>query len=169
MQDYIIEKNNEILAQFNTPTIRRRLKNELDKMYPNYAQIDVEINDKGRPQVTVYEIDKDEKLQKYGFTITKHYPFAPPTIFFQSKSYMEFLRVDYRERDILKRVTGHNCLCCQSLNCGDNWSPAITLEKIIAEIRHVKKQKRTIIHKMLADIIKRKYLIDDIDLDSWLF
>lgn len=177
MNDQLISRNNEILTEFKSVAFRKRLKNELDRMYANYDQIDVEVTDKGDVRVNVYKIEKgmtenDDKLQTYGFVIKRDYPFRPPIIFFQNRPYIDFLKSRYiskTEKDIFKKITGLNCFCCFSVNCGDNWSPGITLEKIITEIQFFKKKKRTIIHKMLADIIKHKYLIDDIDLDSWLF
>lgn len=167
----IILRNTQCLDQFSGVSIRRRLKKEIDKMYPNYTQINVEINDNGKIEVIIYDIVED-KLQKYGFIITDNYPFTAPKIFFQSRPYIEFLKMtnyQLKSSDIFKKVTGQNCFCCSSINCGDNWSPGITLEKIIAEIQSVKRKKRDIINKLMADKIKMRYLIDDIDLDSWLF
>ena len=177
MNDLLISRNNEILAEFKSVAFRKRLKNELDRMYVNYDQIDVEVTDKGEARVNVYKIEKgmtenDEKLQTYGFVITRDYPFRPPIIFFQNRPYLEFLKSRYiskTEKDIFKKITGFNCFCCFSVNCGDNWSPGITLEKIIKEIQFFKKKKRDIVNKIIADKIKIRYLIDDIDLDSWLF
>lgn len=172
MNEQLISRNNEILSQFKAVAFRKRLKNELDRMYANYDQIDVEETDKGEAQVTIYKIEPDDKLQTYGFKITRDYPFRPPTIFFQNRPYLEFLKMRYISKegtDIFRKVTGQHCFCCSSVNCGDNWSPGITLEKIIAEIQFVKRKKRDIVNKIIADKIKLRYLIDDIDLDSWLF
>jgi len=172
MNEQLIARNNEILSRFKVVALRKRLKNELDKMYKNYDQIDVEETEKGEAQVTIYNIEPDDRLQTYGFIITRDYPFRPPTIFFQNRPYLEFLRTRYiskNGKDIFRKVTGQNCFCCSSLNCGDNWSPGITLEKLIAEIQSYKKKKRDIVNKIMADKIKARYLIDDIDLDSWLF
>jgi ubiquitin-protein ligase len=171
MDDQLISRNTQCLDRYNGVSIKKRLKKEIDKMYPNHAQIDVEINENGKIEVTVFDI-LDDKLQKYGFIITDNYPFTAPKIFFQSRPYIEFLKMtNYHLKlsGIFKKVTKKDCFCCTSINCSDNWSPGLTLEKIIAEILQIKKQKRDLVNKIIADKIKLRYLIDDIDLDSWLF
>lgn len=177
MNEQLISRNNEILSQFKAISLRKRLKNELDRMYANYDQIDIEITEKDDPRVNIYKIEKgltddDDRLQTYGFIVTRDYPFRPPKIFFQNRPYIDFLKTRYISKsgsDIFKKVTGHNCFCCSSVNCSDNWSPGITLEKIIEEIQFIKRKKRDIVNKIIADKIKARYLIDDIDLDSWLY
>jgi hypothetical protein len=39
----------------------------------------------------------------------------------------------------------------------------------IDELDKIRQYKRNIVHKILADKVKDKYLIDDVDLDSYLF
>ena len=172
MSEYQISKNNAVFEQFKTIAQRRRLKKEVDQMYPNYDQIDVELTDKGDARVNIYKVDDDNKLYIYGFVLGIDYPFRSPTIFFQNKPYIDFLRTRYMpqtDANLFRRITGVNCFCCSSVNCGENWSPTTTLEKIISEIQFIRGKKRDIVNKIFADVIKRKYLIDDIDLDSWLF
>ena len=41
--------------------------------------------------------------------------------------------------------------------------------KIFLEIEEFKQIKRNIVRKLLLDKVKEKYLVKDIDLDSWLF
>ena len=165
----MIQRNTEILSEIKTNSVKRRITKELEKMYPLYDQIDVEINDKGRVEITVYEITAESIIHKYAFVLTEMYPFRTPAIFFQSRPYLEYLRIRDTQSQLLQRITGQNCLCCHSLNCGDNWSPAMTLNSIIDEVRWVKRKRRDMLNKVFADVIKRKYLIDDIELYSWLF
>lgn len=167
MQEYIIQRNAEVISGIKPNSFKRRITKELEKMYPLYDQIDVEINDKGKVEITVYEITTESQFHKYGFVLTEMYPFRTPAIFFQSRPYLEYLRV--RDTKLLKRITGQNCLCCHSLNCSDNWSPSMTINSIIDEVRWIKRKKRDMLNKVFADVIKRKYLIDDVDLYSWLF
>jgi len=179
-----IQQNTEILTEcIQSKPLRRRIQKEIEKMYPAYAQIVVSFdpNKKGNRHpnsldfnmgeltVTIREIVED-KIQAYEFVIPLAYPFVPPKIRFQSRPYIDFLKLNYSasEFQVFRRITNQQCFCCHSLNCGDNWSPSITLEKIIDEIRWIKSVKRRMIHKLLADKIKARYLIEDIDLDSWL-
>ena len=169
MQESIIQRNTEVISGIKPNSFKRRITKELEKMYPLYDQIDVEINDKGKVEITVYEITAESIIHKYAFVLNEMYPFRTPAIFFQSRPYLEYLRIRDTQSHLLKRITGKNCLCCHSLNCGDNWSPSMTLNSIIDEVRWVKLKRRDMLNKVFADVIKRKYLIDDVDLYSWLF
>ena len=172
MTDTLVDRNDKILLQLNPSTFRKRVKSELDRMYPNYDQIDIEITDKEEVRVTIYKIEPSNKLYTYGFIVPKYYPFRPPAIFYQNRPYIDFLRTQNITKmgtDIFRKVTGQRCFCCSSFNCGDNWKPGITLEKIIEEIRFIKRKKRDVVNKLMADKIKARYLVVDIDLDSWLY
>lgn len=167
-----IKENNAIIDRLKYNSMKRRLKSELAKMsvqFPN--NIVVELNDETSVKVSIYEISADAKIQKYGFIVTSNYPFNPPKIFFQGRPYIDFLKTSYDTnfRKIFKKIVGQDCFCCHSINCSENWSPAITLSRIIDEVKYIKQKKRDIINKLLADKIKLRYLIDDINLDEWLF
>lgn len=169
MDDSIIQKNIEVLAQMKNASARRRLITELQQMYPLYTQITAEMDDDKKLTVTVYDIPPDNQLQQYSFVISEHYPFRAPAIFYQNRPYIDFLRVNPSGTSLLRKLFGQNCFCCSSINCGENWGPAMKLSAIINEVRTIKMKKRAIIYKMCADIIKRKYLIADVNLDGWLF
>lgn len=165
----LVKKNDEILQSYGSKCINRRIKKELEPLYNMYDDITISINS-NKLKVGICKIN-DKKKQQYDFEICENYPFRPPKIFYQNRPYSDFLKINYskNELSLVKKITGNECLCCSSLNCRDNWTPAITLQKIILDINRVKILKRNIINKLLADKIKYKYLIDDIDLDSWLF
>ena len=164
-------QNNATIDQMKYASVKRRLKRELEKMGDKYPEIIVDKNDDDTLKVTIYEISPDSKIQIYGFIISSNYPFNPPRIFFQNRPYLEFLKTSYNPnyRKMFKQIVGQECFCCHSVNCSSNWSPGITLDKIIDEVKQIKSQKRQIINKLLADKIKWRYLIDDINLDEWLF
>jgi ubiquitin-protein ligase len=164
-----VNNNNLILEKYSSSAIRRRLKREIDAMYPLFNEIIVSEH-QDNLKVTVIEFTNNKK-QNYGFIINNNYPFVPPKIYFQSRPYLDFLKINYSKEssNLFKKITGKECLCCHSFNCIDKWSPAITLKKIIDEICLFKQEKQNVINKLLADKIKDKYLITDIDLDSWLF
>ena len=171
MDEALVLKNAEVLQELKHSSCRRRITKELETMYNIYTQINVKMNEKDRLEITVYEIDEQNKKQVYGFVMTNDYPFRPPIISYQRRPYIEYLITNqlYKSLHLVQKITGKSCFCCHSINCNDNWSPAITLSKIINEIRDIKAQKRIIINKLIADVIKKKYLIEDIDIDSWLF
>jgi ubiquitin-protein ligase len=165
----LIKNNEDVLLQFNSNCIKRRIKRELEGLYKIYNNITLSINN-SELKVSICEIINN-KRQKYDFIMSQNYPFTCPKIFYQNRPYIDFLKVNCTKSEILltKKVTGHECFCCHSLNCKDNWSPAITLQKIVNEIYSIKSYKRTMVNKLIADKIKLKYLIDDINLDEWLF
>lgn len=163
----------ESLFQIKSGPIRRRLTRELtdlQKMTSNnflYVQ-SVEMNKTGIPVVTIVDYST-ENLNIYEFT-TDSYPFRVPKIKVNSFEYIEFLKIRTPTfQHLLKKIKGLNCLCCNSYLCSDRWTPALKFINIIEEIQTFRKYKRDIINKLYANKIKEKYLISDIDLDSWLF
>jgi ubiquitin-protein ligase len=167
-----IEKNTNVLLEVQHNVIRRRLKIEIDRMYPHYNEIIVSLNELNKLQITIFEYDTNNNRQKYDFIIGEDYPFKSPEIFFQNRYYFDFLRIyvfTKKEFARFKKVTGKECFCCHSITCMNNWGPATTLTNIIEEIRHIRKMKRDIINNLLAEKIKQKYLVSDIDLESWLY
>ena len=162
----IKDQNQAILLAYHNNGVRRRITKELEKMYPLYKSVEVLI----LADSTLCVIVKDV-THKYEFVIRENYPFVSPTIFFQNRPYAEFLRISSATnvQALFKKITGNECLCCHSLNCFSNWSPAATLIRIVDEIREIMRIKRCAVNKLLADKIKSRYLMADIDLDSWLF
>ena len=164
-----IKKNDFILSQFSSKCISKRIKRELDGLYKLFIDIDVSIENDNL-KIVIKEINNKYKFM-YGFLITQNYPFSPPKIFFQNKPYYDFLKGNYTESQIsfIKEKTGKQCLCCSSYSCHYNWTPAVTINKIINEINIIKVLKRHIINMILTNKIKKKYLVDDIDLLSFLY
>ena len=163
----------ESLFQIKSNPIRRRLTRELTDLQKmtnsNFLYVQsVEMNRKDIPVVTIVDYS-NENLNVYEFT-TDSYPFRVPKIKVNSSEYSEFLSIrTLTFQHLLKKIKGIACLCCNSYLCSDRWSPALKFSNIIEEIRIFRKYKRAIINKFYADKIKDKYLISDIDLDSWLF
>jgi len=113
-------------------------------------------------------LKRDRNL--YIFHIEKNYPFTSPRVKINGLSEDEFFRIPSRRfANILHYITGLSCFCCNSLLCKNNWTPTITLDKVINQLEEYITIKLNIQQKILADKIKEKYLNRDIDLDSWLF
>jgi len=162
-------KNEAILTLINSNAMKTRIKKELKNLYDMFNNIEVNLNE-NTITISIVELI-DGKQHIYGFEISENYPFIPPKIFYQNKTYLKYLINNFTSNNIqlLKKVSGYDCLCCHSYQCRDNWSPAVTIDKIIGEIHSNRKIKRKMINKIMADKIKFKYLIQDIDLDCWLF
>ena len=159
MDNYI----NEFFQKNGKGVSNRRIANDCQKLYEKYPNF-VLSNDSEKVELTV---TKD--AENYGFVFNTSYPFQPPQIYYDGKSYLELLRIaDNAEKNILLKYKKKDCLCCESYNCRANWSPSIKLTNIIDEIRSVVQLRKAIVHILLADKIKEKYLIDDIDINSFL-
>ncbi len=171
MHNHITENNTKVLMSFENRVIRGRVRKEFEQMYPNFAQITATKIDKKQLAVTIHEIDESNDRQKYEFIIGDDYPFKPPVIMFQNRPYREFLQISHSPQDLelFKRVSGLNCLCCTSITCSGRWSPGYMMRHVIDEVNKIRKYRRNMIYKIITDKIKTRYLVADIDLESWLF
>lgn len=161
--------NDEIFKIIGSRTLAKRLKRELDSIIFNYEIIQLDFNNKGEIQLYMQKIN-DNYETIYSFVFPDSYPFKPPKVFVNNKPYFDYLRLNSSKfSNILKYITNFNCLCCSSFLCNNLWSPAYTMSKILLEIDNFKKIKKNIIIKLLLDKVKEKYLINDIELDSWIF
>ena len=159
MNNYV----NEFFQKIGKRVSNRRIANDCQKLYEKYPNF-VLSNDSGNVELTV-----NNNEENYGFVFNTSYPFQPPQIYYNGKSYLELLRIsDNDERNILLKYKKKDCMCCDSYNCQANWSPSIKLINIIDEIISIVQLRKAIVHILLADKIKEKYLIDDIDINSYL-
>jgi ubiquitin-protein ligase len=166
-----ILKTLEIIP-FNT--VKKRIARELQNLDENCSLISIEVdkNDKDKsghvkPVINIY--DNSNGLI-YSLTLDVNYPFRPPNVKINYIPYYEFLRIKFLPfTENLKKIYKINCLCCSTITCSANWTPAYTTNHLIEEIRTYKSYKRNLLNKLFADKIKVKYLIDDIDLDCWFF
>ena len=182
------------LDKLGIGTVKRRLTNELVEFTKQGAYINVEYV-KERPNTistrnTINEIDNIDNIDNsrnsyviitimlngdntlYQLNITKEYPFhAPSIVRINYKDYrFNYLKIN-SEKTLkeLKEFIKFDCLCCSSILCPENWSPAIRLVKIIDEIKQIRYCRMIIIHRLLAKKIIDRYLIHDINLYQWLF
>jgi len=164
------ENINEIMNNTSIPkVIARRLKKEHTELIKTCNKIIIEHNETGELFFNVYKQEK-KYLNLYSFKITLNYPFTPPILKINGNPSNEFYNLPTnRFRQGLKFIKGINCMCCHSYLCNSNWSPAYTINNIIKQVEEYKQIKFNIVLKIISDKIKEKYLIEDIDLYSWLF
>lgn len=159
----------EVFNLIKSKTMAKRLKRELNIVVDSYDILQVDFTIKGELKI-FFQKKKDNFFTIICLTFSDCYPFLPPKITINEKSYFDCLRLkSIRFNSVLKYLNGLNCLCCSSFLCRDHWSPAFTINKIFLEIEEFKQIKRNIVRKLLLDKVKEKYLVKDIDLDSWLF
>ena len=154
--------------------VKKRISKELQKLYENCSLISIELDENnkettGHPKPVVNIYDNSNGLI-YSIILNSNYPFRPPKVQINFKPYYEFLRIGFLPfLENLKKINKINCLCCSTITCENNWCPGFTTNDVINEIRKFKGYKCNLIKKLFADKIKLRYLINDIDLDCWLF
>ena len=169
-----VKNNNKRLETFTSYCAGKRIKRELDNMYKIYDDIIVEfIQGKTIEEdflnIYVYETINNKRIC-YKFNVGINYPFRCPTINLNKHKYKQLLCTKTMYETInLKKHFDKDCLCCTSITCSVNWSPGNTLCDLINEIKYFKNIKKSLVFKIFIKYIKLKYLIEDIDIDSFLF
>lgn len=166
--DIITSVNN-----INIHSIKNRIKKELTQLVEDdcisILSITFEKNEVDLLIITMVDMHSTNAII-YEFYIPKSYPFSIPKVKINNESYSDFLKIKTCVfLHLLKQIKSMNCLCCNSYLCGDYWSPITTIKKFIEEIRMFRKNRRDIVNKYYADMIKDMYLIQDVNLDEWLF
>jgi ubiquitin-protein ligase len=91
------------------------------------------------------------------FLLSNKYPFQEPNLLINNNNY---------NRDILQNPSSVkinnflkkykiNCMCCASIICHKNWSPAYRIENVLDEIKQVNIVKRYVKHYLIMDDICR--------------
>jgi hypothetical protein len=161
VDDFIQKFVNE--QQIGKVAYIKRISHDFKKLYTQYPNLTI-LNNSGKIEIVVYE-----NCEKYSFVLNNAYPFTQPQIYYNDKPYLELLKLNsLYEKDLVVKYRKKDCLCCDSYYCSNNWSPALNLNIIIDEIKNIVQFKKTMVEILLADKIKEKYLIDDIDINSYL-
>jgi ubiquitin-protein ligase len=117
--------------------------------------------------LTIY--DKDTR-NFYSFHIPKNYPFNPPKLIINGKPYLHYLKIT---SDIFKselyKYSNSNCFCCSSLLCNANWTPVKSIINIIQEFNTYRNICKKIYFILIVNKLKKKYLIDNINILEWLY
>jgi hypothetical protein len=152
----------------NFTNLIKRVNNEI-KNNKNINVILLDINEEKQEIVLDFKIDTSNR--KYSIIFDSTYPFKPPQKFLSNDvNYFTIMKLPTdRFYNIYKKITGKKCFCCFSVMCANNWNPCYSIQRIINESNNNCKIKKIIIEKIMADAIKEKYLINDINLDQWIY
>jgi hypothetical protein len=172
--------NNTQIESITNNCLKSRIRHEYKELSKIYVNNAANNNDDSivlfyDTQTNTIKITINDKLNEtinneYTFIVDSNYPFESPLFHFNKQPYSHYLRLpSQRFSEHLKKFTSKTCLCCSSLSCKYNWSPAVKLTMFIDELNKIRQYKRNIVYKILSDKIKDKYLIDDVQLDSFLF
>jgi ubiquitin-protein ligase len=153
-----------------TNRVLKRIKREVDLLVTSDICIEdeVEINNDNN-QYTV-SIKNQIYNKNYEFKISNVHPFKPPKLFIDNKL-INFHHKNTSEsfRNSLIKYTGIECFCCETILCNNNWSPQFTLKDIIYDIYKYRDARHQVAIRIIVDVIKRKYLIDDVNIIEWLY
>lgn len=84
--------------------------------------------------ITKYNINFLFDNSVFLFVIDDTFPFHNPKLYINHINYFDILKVhDEQSRTIIKNDYDMDCLCCSTILCYNNWSPAIKLDFIIDE------------------------------------
>jgi len=161
------------LDRFQIGSIKKRIVNELFEFQTKgayiYSEYREQLNNFNKPSILI-TIIPFEQDNIFHFTITKDYPFVPPIEFtINYKKYTKYLKIESSKTlNELREFNDIKCLCCTTIACGQNWSPALKMHDYINEYNKIKKYRRNIINRLLASKIVQKYLISDINLIEWI-
>ena len=164
----IEEKMQEITA----PVIARRIKNELQNMkkngiFCNYDDVAIIKYDKEYYHIILKNL-KDNRL--YKFIIPLNYPFESPRLELNQRPYSHYVKFKSDKfRELFIKYKGDRCFCCETILCPDNWGPQLTLNRIFDEVDLIYRECREIVDRVIVNVIKRKYSIDDANILEWLY
>jgi hypothetical protein len=163
------------ISKFQIGNLKKRIINELVEFQKKDDYISVELEEiissfKKLELALAVTIFPKEENNMYKFTLTKDYPFSKPLKFtINYINYSDYFKISSPKTSAeLKKYYGIDCLCCSSIYCNGNWSPAIKIDDLIKEYKKIKKCRREIIERILAFKIVNKYLVSDINILEWL-
>jgi ubiquitin-protein ligase len=166
MENISIDYN---LLKLDNKILINRIKRELDILVQenicNKENIFIVKNNNNDLVIGIKRINK-----YYEFIITKKYPFIPPKLKINN-NYLSFNHTMKTNlfRKLLLEHCGIKCFCCETILCSYNWSPGLTMKHIFDDLDKFKTVTHQIILRIIVDVIKRKYLINDVNIIDWLY
>ena len=104
--------------------------------------------------LTIIDNNITPQFNTFSFVLPNEYPFRPPKVIINGENYISLLKFTSCEKlNVLRSLTNKSCLCCNTITCNDNWSPAMTFIDILSEIKYNLK----LIDKILLQISFNKF------------
>ena len=164
-----------------------RIFNELKSLYGIFKNINMVEVSNNKSQITIKDNFDDLKNSNniitimntnniitvkgniiYTFTVLSTYPFTMPILKINNIPYTNILKIIPRYSPILNKYYGHDCLCCGSLNCINNWNPQQFLIKIIDEFKETLIIKKRVVILYFCQIIKQKNNCEFAEIEQYL-
>lgn len=158
--------------------LRRRIKREIDQLIEleicndNIVWLKPNINHQHN-DLTTYTIsfyNKQHNNRYYEFVLSLDYPFKSPKLIINNKPYSHYLKIQTNQfKNALLKYNFIDCFCCETILCGNNWTPHYQITNILTEVDKFKNICREIAYRIIINAIKLKYLVYDINIAEWLF
>jgi ubiquitin-protein ligase len=144
-----------ILNNITPITRRKRISAELKLFINKFGYINLSFTtDSDSLILTIIDNNITPQFNTFAFVVPNDYPFRPPKVIINGQKYTNLIKMNNHEKlHILKSLTDKSCLCCNTVTCNDNWSPALTFIDILSEIKHNFK----LIDKILLQISFNKF------------
>lgn len=96
------------------------------------------------------------------FILSERYPFIEPKLMINDKLYKSNILQNSKCERIYKILKNNfiDCMCCSSIICDKNWSPAYRIENVLFEVAQVRTIKNYVKQYLIMDDICRKKNID---------
>jgi len=135
----LLDSTSLLLLNSTTPINRRkRLTSEFKLFINKFESVNLSFNtDLDSLVLTIIDNNITPKFNRFSFVLPNEYPFRPPNVIINGENYTGLLKFTSHEKiNVLKSLTNKGCLCCNTITCYDNWSPAMTFIDIISEIKN---------------------------------
>jgi ubiquitin-protein ligase len=155
----------------NSSCVQRRIKREIEQLINLKICLPEQVNiQQNIDQEYIVAIQNLSDNKDYEFKMSNYHPFRPPKLLI-NKKLINFTHKQCSEKfgNSLIKYTGIECFCCETILCSNNWSPQFTCKDIINDIQKYRDARHQVVIRIIVDVIKRKYLVDDINIIEWLY
>lgn len=147
MCDFLDSNSVINLNKISGNVVKRRLIRDITELKETISSsISVSFDEiTNLPNVNVVT-EENGKIDNILFEITYGYPFVPPIVSVNSEKYIQNILINNNREfiEVLKELTGYQCLCCHSYVCHSNWHVNVKLSDIVTEIRENQKHKENV-------------------------
>lgn len=154
-----------------TSRVLKRIKKEIEELISYNVCVEDQVEIKNIDDCEYNIIIKNLFDKKNcEFKMYSNHPFKPPKLVIDNRliSFHHKAASKKFSNDLTKH-TGIQCFCCETILCSNNWSPQFTLKDVIYDIYKYRDARHQVVIRTIVDVVKRKYLVDDINIIEWLY
>ena len=147
MCDFLESTSVNNLNKIGENVVKRRLIRDITELKGTISSsISVSFDEIKKMPIVNVVTEEDGKINNISFEISSGYPFLPPIVSVNSEKYIQNILINNNREfiEVLKELTGHQCLCCHSYVCHSNWHVNVKLSDIVIEIIKNQKHKENV-------------------------